>query len=497
MAPEVNPVNHKARTIPVLNPLNMYGRVFFFSWWAFFVGTWSWFAFPPLTTITIKHDLNLTDDDIATGNICALISTCIVRVTAGFACDRFGPRKTYIAILLAGAIPTALAGTATNATGLIILRCFTGVLGGSFVPCEVWATAFFDKNIVGAANAMAAGWGNAGGGITYFAMPAIFDSLVARQGLSPHTAWRVTFLIPFVLILATAVAMIFFCPDTPTGSWTARHRALNQQLSRRDMFVSTAKHKVKDNRIGSGSDDKIELKTSNSSSEDVEDPVLAEQDLLAAASWELVQNPTIAQTAKSVLSLHTFALITPYFCSFGTELALIAFLGMYYFHMFPELGQTGSGNWASMYGLLNFVFRPIGGFISDAIYRPSGSLWGRKIWMHSLGFLTGIFLCVIGFVNPQEKATLFGLVVALAFTSEAGNGAGFALVPHVHPASNGVISGLTGGAGTLGGVVFTVIERHYGIDFWMTLRFMGIWVIVANLITSWIAPIPKNQLGGR
>lgn len=33
-APEVNPINHKARAIPVLNVVNPYGRVFFFgkSW---------------------------------------------------------------------------------------------------------------------------------------------------------------------------------------------------------------------------------------------------------------------------------------------------------------------------------------------------------------------------------------------------------------------------------------------------------------------------------
>jgi NNP family nitrate/nitrite transporter-like MFS transporter len=30
----------------------------------------------------------------------------------------------------------------------------------------VWSTGFFDKNIVGTANALAGGWGNSGGGIT-------------------------------------------------------------------------------------------------------------------------------------------------------------------------------------------------------------------------------------------------------------------------------------------------------------------------------------------
>lgn len=44
-APEVNPINHKARSIPFFNVVNMYGRVFFFSWFGFFVAFWSWYAF--------------------------------------------------------------------------------------------------------------------------------------------------------------------------------------------------------------------------------------------------------------------------------------------------------------------------------------------------------------------------------------------------------------------------------------------------------------------
>ena len=41
-APEVNPVNGKARSIPILNPINVYGRVFNFAWFGFFVAFWSW-----------------------------------------------------------------------------------------------------------------------------------------------------------------------------------------------------------------------------------------------------------------------------------------------------------------------------------------------------------------------------------------------------------------------------------------------------------------------
>ena len=41
-APEINPVNRKARSIPILNPINVYGRVFNFAWFGFFVAFWSW-----------------------------------------------------------------------------------------------------------------------------------------------------------------------------------------------------------------------------------------------------------------------------------------------------------------------------------------------------------------------------------------------------------------------------------------------------------------------
>lgn len=41
-APDVNPINRKARSIPVLNPFDLYGRVFFFAWFGFMIAFWSW-----------------------------------------------------------------------------------------------------------------------------------------------------------------------------------------------------------------------------------------------------------------------------------------------------------------------------------------------------------------------------------------------------------------------------------------------------------------------
>ena len=42
--PEINPINHKARSLPLLNPINVHGRVFFFSWFGFMIAFWSWYV---------------------------------------------------------------------------------------------------------------------------------------------------------------------------------------------------------------------------------------------------------------------------------------------------------------------------------------------------------------------------------------------------------------------------------------------------------------------
>lgn len=139
-APEVNPVNSKARSVPIFNVFNVYGRVFNFAWFGFMIAFLSWYAFPPLLGDVIKTDMHLTKVEVANSNIIALTATLLVRLVAGPSCDKFGPRKTFAGLLIIGAIPTFLAGTIKTAAGLYTIRFFIGILGGAFVPCQVWTT---------------------------------------------------------------------------------------------------------------------------------------------------------------------------------------------------------------------------------------------------------------------------------------------------------------------------------------------------------------------
>lgn len=74
-APLVNPVNRKAQSIPVFNPINVYGRVFFFSWLSFFLAFWSWYAFPPLLSDVIAADIKVSKNVVANSNVIALTAT--------------------------------------------------------------------------------------------------------------------------------------------------------------------------------------------------------------------------------------------------------------------------------------------------------------------------------------------------------------------------------------------------------------------------------------
>ncbi|KAK6582519.1 hypothetical protein PZA11_004927 [Diplocarpon coronariae] len=483
-APEVNPLNRKARSIPLLNPFDKYGRTFFFSWLGFMVAFLSWYAFPPLLTLTIRKDIGMSQNEYANSNIMALTATLVVRLIAGPLCDRFGPRYVFVGILLAGAIPTALAGTITTPTGIIVLRFFVGILGASFVPCQVWSTGFFDKNIVGTANALTGGLGNSGGGITYFIMPAVFDSLVRDQHLRPTVAWRVSFIVPFIIITAVALGILFTGEDCPSGKWSDRHRMLGDPSP-----PPSINEKSSTSNIASPSSPGNDAKKA--------DPEAADPTPADTATGEVIIAPTIKESLRVAFSLQTLALAAPYACSFGGELAINSILGSYYLKNFPALGQTGSGRWAAMFGLLNVVCRPMGGVVADIIYHYTGAVWGKKLWIVFCGVTTGCFELAIGLVNPYSEANMFGLVAGLAVFMEAANGANFAVVPHVHPFANGVLSGVIGASGNLGGIIFAVIFRYNGKDYGQVIWIIGAISISVNLAVAWIRPVPRSQILGK
>lgn len=332
-----------------------------------------------------------------------------------------------------------------------------------------------------------------------FVMPAIYDSLRTQQGLTSRVAWRVSFIVPFIMITSTAIAMLIFCPDTPTGRWADRHNAVAANTAAVEAVTPDAASDTDDaKRQGSDSENYSEKKTDTSNLEaGTPDVTFGEMTEVREAQGEVIKAPTGREIGKIFISLQTIALTMPYFCSFGGELAINSILGTYYLKNFPTLGQTGSGQWAAMFGLLNVITRPAGGLIGDLVYKYTNkSLWAKKMWITFVGVVSGIFLIIIGQLDPKNLSTMIGLIAGMAFFHEAGNGANFALVPHVHPHANGVLSGMVGATGNFGGVIFAIIFRYNGTNYHTVIWIMGIMYIAINLAVSWIPPLPRGQIGG-
>ncbi len=76
----------------------------------------------------------------------------------------------------------------------------------------------FAPNVIGAANATTAGWGNLGGGVTQMVMPVVLIALVSL-GFSETVGWRVAMVAPGLALLVMGAAYFFLTQDAPGGNY--------------------------------------------------------------------------------------------------------------------------------------------------------------------------------------------------------------------------------------------------------------------------------------
>ena len=188
----------KAKSFQMFSLARPHMRGFHTSWFCFFTAFTAWFGIQPLIP-SIQREFNLTKKEIAYSGIASISATIFVRAATGALCDRFGPRRMMSALLCIGSVPLALSGLVRNGAGLIAVRFFIGILGGTFVPCQFWTSSMFNTKIIGTANAFVGGWGNLGGGFTFILMPAIF-TLVQSVVHDEFLAWKIAVIIPAVLV---------------------------------------------------------------------------------------------------------------------------------------------------------------------------------------------------------------------------------------------------------------------------------------------------------
>ncbi len=380
----------KATRIQLLSFATPQMRAFHLTWMAFFTCFFAWFALAPLMPV-IKGEFGLSKDQIANINIAAVAVTILVRLLIGPLCDKYGPRKTYTGLLLIGAIPVIGISFAHSYEMFLFFRLCIGAIGASFVITQYHTSVMFAPNVVGTANAAAAGWGNAGGGVAQSLMPLILAGIVGF-GVSQSMGWRLSMLVPGIIMLVLALAYWKYTQDTPIGNI--------EELRAKGIAVDGGKQ--------SGM-----------------------QSFIAASR-----------------NYRVWMLFFTYAACFGVEITIHNIAASYYVDSF-QLDLKSAGLAAGSFGLLALFARALGGIFSDRIARSKG-LHGRTTLLFVLMLGEGLGLLAWSQAGGVAAAIITMLIFGL-FTHMAC-GATYALVPFIDRKSLGGVAGIIGAGGNVGAV---------------------------------------------
>lgn len=392
-------------------------RAFHMTWLAFFVCFFAWFACAPLMPV-IAGEFNLTKAQIANINIAAVAITIVIRLIVGPLCDKYGPRKTYTALLILGSIPVFGVAAANTYESFLFFRLLIGAIGASFVITQYHTSVMFAPNVVGTANAAAAGWGNAGGGATQAIMPLILGAII-MFGVEQAMGWRIALLVPGIMMVVVGILYWKLTQDSPQGNFKE----------------------------------------------------LREQGIEAGN----IKKGGTAILMQAARNYRVWVLFTAYAACFGIEIFIHNIAAMYYVDHF-NMGLKEAGLTAGIFGLLALFARALGGIVSDKVAANKG-LDGRTRILFLLILGEGLFLIIFSQMNTVMLAVLAMTIFAL-FTHMAC-GATYALVPFIDRDALGGVAGIIGAGGNVGAVAAGFLLKGL-LDIQTCLMILGCLVTVAS-----------------
>ena len=169
------------------------------------------------------------------------------------------------------------------------------------------------------------------------------------------------------------------------------------------------------------------------------------------------------------------ALNVAYFATFGSELAVVSILPLFFKDAFG-LSLTAAGFLGASFGMTTFFARPMGGWLSDRYGRKTVLLW----------CLAGT---AAGYFAMSQMTPNLGIVFAVLSTFicslfvNAGNGAVYAMLPMIKRRLTGQIAGIVGAYGNVGGVLFLTAYSFLSAQtFFMLAGIMGLIALLSVLV---------------
>lgn len=393
-------------------------RAFHLSWLAFFVCFFAWFALAPLMPM-IKGEFGLSKDQLANISIAAVAVTVLARLLIGPMCDRYGPRRTYTALLLAGSLPVFGIAFAHSYEAFLFFRLAIGVAGASFVITQYHTSVMFAPNVVGTANAAGAGLGNAGGGATQLVMPWVLAAMVAL-GVEQIHGWRMAMFVPGTLMVIVGGLYWKFTQDCPQGDY--------RELRARGVTPESGKR----------------------------------------GGWTVFR--------MAMRNYRVWLLFVTYAGCFGVELFVHGIAASYYVDRFG-LDLRSAGLAAGSFGLLALFARALGGNVSDRLAQRYGlAARTRLLCLLMLGEGLGL----LWFSGTQSAALAITAMLAFGLAIQMACGATYALVPFIDRQALGGVVGIVGAGGNVGAVAAGFVFKATG-SVQHTFMLLGGFVIVGSL----------------
>merc|ERR1719498_634126 len=301
----------------------------------------------------------------------------------------------------------------------------------------------FAPNVVGTANATAAGWGNLGGGVTQiFIMWCLVIPMREYLGMSVDASWRAAMIVPALMFFCVAGIIKYACWDLPT------------------------KKKF--------------------------DP----------SGYKLTK-PSVMDYCACLADSKVCVMIIQYGACFGTELAMNNQLATHFRVYFQMPGGQASAL-AGCFGLMNLFARSLGGIFSDVMFAKfgfSGRLWAQFLSL----FFEGVFLFVFGCVsNDFQWYHALAALVLFSLCVQSAEGTSYGIVPFMKPEQLACVSALVGAGGNAGAVFagFAFYKQDWA-DTLTPFKLHAVYVIVTALMnpcytwphlgSMWAGPTVKEE----
>ncbi|MCK4743175.1 MAG: MFS transporter [Sulfuriflexus sp.] len=459
-------------------------RILHMTWFAFFMTFVVWLGLGPIMPF-IQEALGLTDQQTKVLLILNVAMTIPSRIIVGMLVDKLGPRIMYTSILILGGLISIAFAWADSYEHLAILRFLSGFIGAGFVVGIRMIGEWFPAKQTGIAQGIYGGWGNFGAAGAAGSLPFIAASIGDANG------WRIALTSASIVAIIYGIIYFISVTDTPKGStyFKPKKNGAMEVTSGGDLIIYILMNVPLFLALGvlTWKLSPVNMGLINSLASNMIYAGLT--GLYALQIWKIWSiNSHVLK--KPVPSLHQYKfkqvaiLDWAYLVTFGTELAVVSTLALFYVDWF-ELPKITAALLAGIYPFINLFARPGGGWISDKI--------GRKVTLLiAFSGVTASFL-LLGLV---DKTWSIGLVVGLTIMggifSKAGSGAVYAMVPLVKRRMTGQIAGMVGAFGNVGAVIFLTVNSLVTYDQFFT--FIGIVAAFVLALILFFLEEPKGSI---